>query len=41
MEDDHPMVEIRYSGDDKSLTLRSRWEDVDGRPLIVHAEPAD
>jgi hypothetical protein len=41
IEDDHAIVEIRYSNDEKSLTLRSRWEDVDGRPLIVEAAPAD
>jgi hypothetical protein len=30
---------IRYSGDGE-LTIRSRWQDQGGRPVIVHAEPA-
>jgi hypothetical protein len=37
--EDHALVEIRYSGDDKSVTIRSRWEDRGGRPLIVSGEP--
>jgi hypothetical protein len=40
VEDDHAIVEIRYSNDDKSITLRSRWEDRDGTVLIVEAAPA-
>lgn len=40
-EGDHALVEIRYSGDDKSLTIRSRWEDHGGRPLIVSGEPVE
>jgi hypothetical protein len=31
---------IRYSGDTSAVTIRSRWRDVGGRPVIVHAEPA-
>jgi hypothetical protein len=41
MHDDHAHVEIRYSGDDKELTIRSMWEERDGRPTIVDAAPAD
>jgi hypothetical protein len=29
---------IRYSGDGE-LTVRSRWQERAGRPVIVHAEP--
>jgi hypothetical protein len=29
---------IRYSGDGE-LTVRSRWQEQAGRPVIVHAEP--
>jgi len=36
--EDHALVEIRYSGDDKTVTIRSRWEDHGGRPLIVTGE---
>jgi hypothetical protein len=31
---------IRYSGDTGEVTIRSRWQDQGGRPVIVHAEPA-
>src|SRR5665811_1628365 len=31
---------IRYSGDTGELTIRSRWQDQGGRPVIVAAEPA-
>ena len=30
---------IRYSGDSGEVTVRSRWRDEGGRPVIVHAEP--
>lgn len=30
---------IRYAGDTDAVTVRSRWQDVGGRPVIVHAEP--
>jgi hypothetical protein len=39
--DDHCMVEIKYTGADKSITVRSRWEDVDGQSFIVEAAPID
>jgi hypothetical protein len=32
---------IRYSGDTGDVTIRSRWQDEGGRPVIVHAEPAE
>ena len=32
---------IRYSGDTGAVTVRSRWQDEGGRPVIVHAEPAE
>ncbi|MGI8708068.1 MAG: hypothetical protein ACR2LG_07710 [Actinomycetota bacterium] len=28
-------AQIRYSGDDKTVNVRSRWQDVEGRPRIV------
>jgi hypothetical protein len=31
---------IRYAGDTDEVTIRSRWQDDGGRPVIVHAEPA-
>ena len=39
--DDHTIVEIEYSGDDKTITLRSRWEERDGGPLIVEVKPVE
>jgi hypothetical protein len=30
---------IRYAGDNGDVTIRSRWQHEDGRPVIVHAEP--
>jgi hypothetical protein len=39
--DDHAICEIRYSNDEKSVTLRTRWEDRDGQPLIVEVRPVD
>jgi hypothetical protein len=32
---------IRYAGDTRAVTVRSRWQDEDGRPVIVHAEPVE
>jgi hypothetical protein len=37
--DDHAVVQIRYTGDDAAVTIQTRWEDRDGRPLIVGGEP--
>jgi hypothetical protein len=36
---DHAVVQIRYTGDDSAVTIQTRWEDRDGRPLIVTGEP--
>jgi hypothetical protein len=33
------MAMIRYSGTGE-VTIRSRWQEQAGRPVIVHAEPA-
>lgn len=32
---------IRYSGPASAVTIRSRSQDEDGRPMIVHAEPVE
>jgi len=32
---------IRYSGDAEAVVVRSRWQEQDGRPVIVHVEPAE
>ena len=37
--DDRYVARIRYSGPDKELTIRSQWQDRDGTPMIVAAEP--
>jgi hypothetical protein len=37
--DDTSYARIKYSGADKELTIRSHWQDVDGRPQIVGADP--
>ena len=41
MEDDHADVQIRYSNERESLAIRTRWEERDGRPMIVDAEPVE
>jgi len=33
------VAEIRYAGESGEITIRSRWEEIDGSPRIVHAEP--
>jgi hypothetical protein len=38
--DDESIAMIRYDGDGDSATIRTRWRDEGGRPVIVHAEPA-
>jgi hypothetical protein len=38
--DEESVALIRYSGDSGEVTIRSRWQDHGGRPVIVHAEPA-
>jgi hypothetical protein len=37
--DDHAVVRIRYTGSEDTVTIQTRWEDRDGRPLIVAGEP--
>jgi hypothetical protein len=32
---------IRYSGDSRELTLRTRWHDDAEHPVIVHIEPVN
>ena len=39
--EDESVARIRYAGDSGEVTIRSRWQDEGGRPVIVHAEPAD
>lgn len=39
--DDHAMVHIRYTGDDRVVTIRSRWEERGGTPMIVDAAPVE
>jgi hypothetical protein len=38
--DSETVATIRYSGDTGEVTIRSRWQERAGRPVIVHAEPA-
>lgn len=41
MEDGHAIAQIRYSNERESLALRSRWEERDGRPMIVELNEAE
>ena len=41
VEDDHADVEIHYSNENESLTIKTRWEEVEGRAMIVDAKPAE
>jgi hypothetical protein len=41
MEDDHANVQIRYSNERESVAVRTRWEEHDGRPMIVEASEAE
>ncbi len=34
-EQDEAVVHIRYTGDNKEVTVESRWGERDGRPMIV------
>jgi hypothetical protein len=36
---DESVSTIRYSGQDSAVTIRARWQEEGGRPVIVHAEP--
>jgi hypothetical protein len=37
--DDESVAEIHYAGENGSVTIRSRWREVDGVPQIVAGEP--
>jgi hypothetical protein len=37
--DAESVAPIRYSGDNDEVTIRSRWQEQDGRRVIVAAEP--
>lgn len=37
--EDESVPTIRYSGSDSAVTIRARWREESGRPVIVHAEP--
>jgi hypothetical protein len=37
--DDECVAEIQYAGDAGSVTIRSRWREVDGRPQIFEGQP--
>src|SRR5258705_255760 len=37
--DSESVSTIRYSGEPGDVTIRARWQDHDGRPLIVGADP--
>lgn len=39
--EDESVSTIRYSGENSAVTIRARWQDEGGRPVIVHAEPVD
>lgn len=39
--DTESVAMICYSGDAGDVTIRSRWQDEGGRPVIVQAEPAE
>jgi hypothetical protein len=36
---DESVARIRYTGESGSVTIQSRWRDVDGRPEIFAGEP--
>lgn len=37
--EDEAVSTIRYSGEANGVTIRARWQEEGGRPVIVHAEP--
>jgi hypothetical protein len=39
--EDHAIVHIRYSGPDTTVTIRSRWQERGGTPMIVEAGPVE
>jgi len=38
--DDESVAEISYTGEGRTVTIRSRWRDVGGTPQIFAGEPA-
>jgi hypothetical protein len=38
--DSESVAMIRYSGGTGEVTIRSRWQEQGGRPVLVHTEPA-
>jgi hypothetical protein len=41
MGDDHATVRIQYSNDTQRVTIQTRWEHLDGRPMIVDGAPVE
>jgi hypothetical protein len=41
MEGDHATAQIRYSNERESVALRTRWEEHDGRPMIVNVDQVE
>ena len=41
MEEDHALVRIRYSNERESVAIKTRWEQIDGRPMIVEVNEAE
>ena len=43
VEEDHADVRIRYSNEEKRehLVIQSRWEELEGRPMIVEGKPIE
>ena len=39
--EEEAVATIRWTGDTDVVTIRSRWQDIGGHPLLVHAEPAE
>jgi hypothetical protein len=37
--DTEAVAQIRYTGESGEVTVRTRWQDQDGQPRIVHGEP--
>jgi 5,10-methenyltetrahydromethanopterin hydrogenase len=41
VEEDHANVRIRYSNERESVAVKTRWEELDGQPMIVEANVAE
>jgi 5,10-methenyltetrahydromethanopterin hydrogenase len=41
VEEDHANVRIRYSNERESVAIKTRWEELDGQPMIVEANVAE